>query len=117
MVLMKKQDRDTIIAMREQCGQERDVNVKQVECGFVIQSVTRFFTIDNGGPVEVAVIQDTCVAVTSHEAALVASNFIKHGEFWPDDMKVDTTNENADMLTDDDHVTGDDPVLDALMPE
>ena len=112
MVLMKAQEKQQLDAMRQQCGQERDLQVKQVENGYVIQSVVRFFMDQGNGPVNVGEMSDTTVAVTATECAVIASNFLKYGEFWPDDAEP-----FADETVEPDFVGGTDPVAEALMPE
>ena len=106
MVLMKAEDKQRLEQMRQQCGQERDLQIKQVENGFIIQAVTRFFVDQGSGPVQAGEMSDTTIAVTAYEAGTIAANYMRHGEFWPDGMAAD-----------DDDVTGADPVLDAIMPE
>jgi hypothetical protein len=84
MVLMKQDERRQFLALKQQCGQERDLQVKQVENGFVIQSVIRFFIDQGEGPVSAGEVSDTTVAVSATEAGLIAKNFMQYGEFWPD---------------------------------
>lgn len=103
MVLMKPQERQQYLAMRAQCGQERDITVKQVEGGYIVQTATRFFVDQGQGPVSVSEVIDTAIATSGHEAALIASNFLKHGEFWPD--------EGQTVEDEPEHVEGHDPVM------
>jgi len=86
MVLMKAEDKQRLEQMRQQCGQERDLQIKQVENGFIIQSVTRFFVDQGQGPVQAGEMSDTTIAVTAYEAGTIAANFMRYGEFWPDEL-------------------------------
>jgi len=91
MVLMKAEDKQRLDQMRQQCGQERDLQIKQVENGFVIQCVTRFFVDQGQGPVQAGEMSDTTIAVTAYEAGTVAANFMRYGEFWPDKVEDDAS--------------------------
>ena len=108
MVLMKQDERRQFLALKQQCGQERDLQVKQVENGFVIQSVIRFFIDQGEGPVSAGEVSDTTVAVSATEAGLIAKNFMQHGEFWPDGIP-------AEIDTPDDPGTFSQEVVDQVM--
>ena len=58
---------------------QRDVNVRQISNGFVIQAVTRY--VDPTTKQAKLAIADEAVATSGDDAALMAASYIKSGKF------------------------------------